>query len=169
MRQGAVERGDDPNELPHTYAELINHALEGRPDDLTVAIHLCRGNYRSTWFAAGGYEPVAEVLFSELGVDAFFLEYDDERSGDFAPLRFMPKDKIVVLGLMTSKTPALEDADALKRRIDAAAKYVPLERLCLSPQCGFASTQEGNKLTEDEQRRKLEHLVRIADDVWGSA
>ena len=166
MRQGAVERGDDPNELPRTYAELINDALAGRPGDLTVAIHLCRGNYRSTWFAAGGYEPVAEVLFSELGVDAFFLEYDDERSGDFAPLRFVPEDKTVVLGLITSKRPELEAPDELRSRVDEAAGYVPLERLCLSPQCGFASTVEGNALTEDEQWAKLRLVVDTASRIW---
>ena len=140
MRQGAVDRGDDPDELPRTYAALINAALEGRPDDLTVAVHLCRGNFRSTYFASGGYEPVAEVLFSELDVDAYFLEYDDERSGDFAPLRFVPPHKTVVLGLVTSKFPALEPADEIAARIDEAAQYVPLDQLCLSPQCGFSST-----------------------------
>jgi 5-methyltetrahydropteroyltriglutamate--homocysteine methyltransferase len=162
-------RGRDGEKLVDAFIAVNNAAIGRRPAGMTAAIHMCRGNYQSQWTAQGGYDKVAERYFTQSQVDAFFLEYDDERSGDFAPLRFMPKDKIVVLGLMTSKTPALEDADALKRRIDAAAQYVPLERLCLSPQCGFASTQEGNKLTEDEQRRKLEHLVRIADDVWGSA
>jgi 5-methyltetrahydropteroyltriglutamate--homocysteine methyltransferase len=166
MRAGAVERGDDPDELPRTYAALINSVIDGRPDDLTVAIHLCRGNYRSTWFAQGGYEPVAEVLFTELGVDAYFLEYDDERSGDFSPLRFVPPTKTVVLGLVTSKVPALEPADDVKRRIDEAARFVPLDQLCLSPQCGFSSTMEGNQLTVDEQWAKLRHVVAIAGDVW---
>ena len=166
MRQGAIDRGDDPNELPRTYAALINAALDGRPDDLTVAVHLCRGNFRSTFFASGGYEPVAEVLFTELDVDAYFLEYDDERSGDFAPLRFVPEQKTVVLGLVTSKFPALEPADEVKARIDAAARYVPLERLCLSPQCGFSSTIEGNVMTEEQQWAKLRHVVAIAADVW---
>ncbi len=166
MRQGAVERGDDPDELPHAYAELINAAMSGRPADLTVAIHLCRGNYRSTWFAEGGYEPVAEVLFNELQVDAYFLEYDDERSGDFAPLRHVPAGKTVVLGLVTSKRPDLESSDELAARIDEAAAYVPLERLCLSPQCGFASTVEGNALTEDEQWAKLRLVVDTAQRVW---
>jgi 5-methyltetrahydropteroyltriglutamate--homocysteine methyltransferase len=166
MRQGAVDRGDDPNELPHAYAELINAAISDRPDDLTVAIHLCRGNYRSTWFAQGGYEPVAEVLFNELDVDAYFLEYDDERSGDFAPLRHVPSDKTVVLGLVTSKRPELEPADELAQRIDDAARYVPLDQLCLSPQCGFASTLEGNALTEDQQWAKLRHVVSVAERVW---
>ena len=166
MRDGAVERGDDPNELPHAYAELINDALRDRPDDLTVAIHLCRGNYRSTWFASGGYEPVAEVLFNELDVDAYFLEYDDERSGDFAPLRHVPSTKTVVLGLVTSKRPELEPYDELAQRIDEASKYVPLDQLCLSPQCGFASTIEGNQLTPDEQWAKLRHVVDVAARVW---
>jgi methionine synthase II (cobalamin-independent) len=166
MRRGALERGDDPDELPRTYAALINAALDGRPDDLTVCVHLCRGNFRSTYFASGGYEPVAEVLFTELDVDAYFLEYDDERSGDFAPLRFVPPDKTVVLGLITSKFPALEPADQVKGRIEDAARYVPLDRLCLSPQCGFSSTIHGNVMTEDEQWAKLRHVVAIAADAW---
>jgi 5-methyltetrahydropteroyltriglutamate--homocysteine methyltransferase len=166
MRQGAIDRGDDPDELPRTYAALINAALEGRPDDLTVGVHLCRGNFRSTFFASGGYEPVAEVLFNKLAVDAYFLEYDDERSGDFAPLRFVPEDKTVVLGLVTSKFPELESAADLKSRIDDAARYVPLDRLCLSPQCGFSSTIHGNVMTEDEQWAKLRHVAAVAGDVW---
>ncbi len=166
MRDGAVERGDDPDELPRSYAELINNAIDGRPDDLVVGVHLCRGNYRSTWFAQGGYEPVAEVLFNELNVDAYFLEYDDERSGDFAPLRHVPADKTVVLGLITSKRPELEDYDDLARRVDEAASFVPMEQLCLSPQCGFASTVEGNALTEAEQWAKLGHVVEMADRLW---
>jgi 5-methyltetrahydropteroyltriglutamate--homocysteine methyltransferase len=166
MRQGAVERGDDPDALPHAYAELINACVADRPDDLTVAIHLCRGNYRSTWFAQGGYEPVAEVLFTELDVDAYFLEYDDERSGDFAPLRFVPPNKTVVLGLITTKRPQLEPFDELSARIAEAARYVPLERLCLSPQCGFASTVEGNALTPEQQWAKLALVVHTAARVW---
>ena len=168
MRAGAVERGEDPDQLPHAYAELINAVIVGRPDDLVVGIHLCRGNYRSTWFAEGGYEPVAEVLFNELDVDAYFLEYDDERSGDFAPLRFVPANKTVVLGLVTSKRPELESVEALATRIDEAAVYVPLDQLCLSPQCGFASTVEGNALTADEQWAKLARVVETADTVWGA-
>lgn len=167
MRQGAVDRGDDPDELPRAYAELINASIADRPDDLTIGIHLCRGNYRSTWFAEGGYEPVAEVLFNELDVDAYFLEYDDERSGDFAPLRHVPSNKTVVLGLITSKRPELEDADDVAARIEQAAAYVPLDQLCLSPQCGFASTVEGNEMTEDQQWAKLAHVVAIAERVWG--
>jgi 5-methyltetrahydropteroyltriglutamate--homocysteine methyltransferase len=166
MREGAVERGDDPDELPHAYAELINAAIADRPDDLVVAIHLCRGNYRSTWFAQGGYEPVAEVLFNELDVDAYFLEYDDERSGDFAPLRHVPADKTVVLGLVTSKRPELESRDELAARIDEASRFVPLDQLGLSPQCGFASTVEGNALGEDDQWAKLRLVVDTAAQVW---
>ena len=166
MRQGAIDRGDDPDTLPRTYAALINEALQDRPEDLTVCVHLCRGNYRSTWFAQGGYEPVAEVLFNELAVDGYFLEYDDERSGDFAPLRFVPDGKQVVLGLVTSKRPELESSDELARRVDEAAAHIPLDRLCLSPQCGFASTVEGNALTEDEQWAKLRLVVDTAARIW---
>jgi 5-methyltetrahydropteroyltriglutamate--homocysteine methyltransferase len=167
MRQGAVDRGDDPDELPRTYAALINRVVADRPDDLTVAIHLCRGNFRSTHFASGGYEPVAEVLFNEIDVDAYFLEYDDERSGDFAPLRFFPADKTLVLGVVTTKRPALEDVDELRRRIDDAARYVDLERMCVSPQCGFSSTIHGNEITEHDQWAKLRLVVDVAERVWG--
>jgi 5-methyltetrahydropteroyltriglutamate--homocysteine methyltransferase len=167
MRQGAVDRGDDPDELPRTYAALINHALDGRPNDLTVGIHLCRGNFRSKHFASGSYEAVAEVLFNEIAVDAYFLEYDDERSGDFAPLRFFPGDKTLVLGLVTSKTGVLEDRDVLRSRIEEAAAYVDLDQMCLSPQCGFSSTVEGNEITEADQWAKLRLVVDVADDVWG--
>ncbi|HEX2782804.1 MAG TPA: 5-methyltetrahydropteroyltriglutamate--homocysteine S-methyltransferase [Ilumatobacteraceae bacterium] len=166
MRAGAVERGDDPNELPRTYAALINAALKGRPNDLTVGIHLCRGNFRSTWFAEGGYEPVAEVLFGDLDVDAYFLEYDDERSGDFAPLRFVPKHKSVVLGLISSKVAEMESIDSLAERVDEAAKYVPIDQLCLSPQCGFSSTVHGNDITEDVQWAKLRLTVDAAARIW---
>jgi 5-methyltetrahydropteroyltriglutamate--homocysteine methyltransferase len=167
MRAGAVERGDDPNELPRTYAALINSALEGRPDDLTVAIHLCRGNFRSQWFAAGGYEPVAEVLFNELNVDAYFLEYDDERSGDFSPLRFVPKHKTVILGLVTSKVAALESPQDLMKRVEEAAHYMPFENMGLSPQCGFSSTVHGNQITEADQWAKLKLVVKTARELWG--
>jgi len=166
MRAGALERGDDPDELPRTYAALINSVIDGRPDDLTVAVHLCRGNFRSTWFAEGSYEPVAEVLFNELNVDAYFLEYDDERSGDFSPLRFVPEKKTVVLGLVTTKVPDLEPKEELKDRIHEAAEYVPLENLCLSPQCGFSSTVHGNEITEEEQWAKLSLVVDVAREVW---
>jgi 5-methyltetrahydropteroyltriglutamate--homocysteine methyltransferase len=167
MRQGAIERGDDPDELPRTYAALINDAIRDKPDDLTIAVHLCRGNFKSTFFASGGYEPVAEVLFNELDVDAYFLEYDDERSGDFAPLRHVPADKTVVLGLVTSKKPELEDQDLLLKRIDEAAAYVGMDQLGLSPQCGFASTLHGNQLTEADQWAKLSLVVDTAQRAWG--
>lgn len=168
LRQGARDRGDDPDELPRTYAELINAVVDGRPDDLTIAVHMCRGNFQSAWVAEGGYEPVAEILFNELNIDAFFLEYDDERSGDFAPLRFMPNDKIAVLGLVTTKVPELESPDQLKRRVDEAAQYMPIENMALSPQCGFSSTVHGNKISEDQQWAKLELVVNTAQDVWGA-
>jgi 5-methyltetrahydropteroyltriglutamate--homocysteine methyltransferase len=167
MRQGAIERGDDPDELPRTYSALINAVLRDRPSDLTICVHLCRGNFRSTWFAEGSYEPVAEVLFNEMDVDGYFLEYDDERSGGFAPLRFVPSTKTVVLGLVTSKRAQLEPQAELIARIEEAARYVPLENLCLSPQCGFSSTVHGNDITEDEQWRKLQHVVDTARTVWG--
>jgi len=167
MREGARSRGDDPEWLPHRYAALINAAIAGRPRDMTVCIHLCRGNFRSAWAAEGGYEPVAEALFQELAVDGYFLEYDDARSGDFSPLRFVPKGKIVVLGLVTTKVPQPEAKDLLKRRIDEAAKYVPLEQLCLSPQCGFSSTVHGNLLTAEDQARKMRLVIETAEEVWG--
>ncbi len=169
MRAAAAARGEDPNELPKTYAALINSVINNRPDDLTVAIHLCRGNYRSTWFAEGGYEPVAEILFNEINVDGYFLEYDDERSGDFAPLRFVPGHKKVVLGIVSSKTPHLESMDDLCKRIDEAARYMPLENMCVSPQCGFSSTHHGNSMTHEDQWRKLELVVKTAEKVWGEA
>jgi 5-methyltetrahydropteroyltriglutamate--homocysteine methyltransferase len=134
---------------------------------MVISVHLCRGNFKSAWVAQGGYEPVAEILFNEMAVDGFFLEYDDERSGDFAPLRFMPPGKTVVLGLMSSKRPAVEDRDDLERRIEEAAEYVPLEQCALSHQCGFSSTEHGNELAEDDQWRKLERCVKVARAVWG--
>jgi len=161
------ERGDEPEKLPAVYARMINRALEGKPADMTVTMHSCRGNFRSTFIASGGYEPFAERLFNELNVDGYFLEYDNERSGGFEPLRFFPKGKKqLVLGLVTSKSGVLENKDDIKRRIEAATKYVALEQLCLSPQCGFASTEEGNILTEDQQWAKLRMIVEIADEVW---
>ena len=167
LRAGARGRGDDPDALPHAYAALINSAIDGIPDDLTVAVHLCRGNFRSAWVAEGSYEPVAEVLFNEMNVDAYFLEYDDERSGDFAPLRFVPDHKAVVLGLVTTKLSALESSRDLIGRIEEAARYVPLDHLCLSPQCGFSSTVEGNDITEGDQWAKLELVNKTAHEVWG--
>ena len=147
---------------------MINAAISDVPADMTIAMHLCRGNFQSTFVASGGYEPVAEILFNEINIQAYFMEYDTDRAGGFEPLRFVPKGKTVVLGLVTSKTGTLESKDELKRRIDEAAKYVPLDQLCLSPQCGFASTEEGNILAEDEQWAKLRMIVELAEEVWGS-
>jgi 5-methyltetrahydropteroyltriglutamate--homocysteine methyltransferase len=158
IREACRQNGDDPDTLPATYARTITRALAGRPAGMTIAMHTCRGNFKSAWVAEGGYEPVAEAMFSA-GVDAFFMEFDSERAGGFEPLRFVPRGKTVVLGLVSSKTPKLETKDELKRRIDQAAKYVPLDDLCLSPQCGFSSTHHGNKLTTDEQWQKLERVV----------
>jgi 5-methyltetrahydropteroyltriglutamate--homocysteine methyltransferase len=169
MREGARQRGDDPNQLPRRYARLINAAIADRPAGMTVCTHLCRGNFKSAWVAEGGYEPVAEVLFNDLAVDGYFLEYDDERSGDFAPLRFVPKGKIVVLGLVTTKVGKLEPKDDIKRRIDEAARYVPLEQLCLSPQCGFSSTVHGNEIAQESQAAKLRLVVETAREVWGAS
>ena len=163
-----VPRGDDPNELPRRYAALINAAIADRPAGMTVCIHLCRGNFKSAWAAEGGYEPVAEVLFNELAVDGYFLEYDDARSGDFAPLRFLPKGKTVVLGLVSTKLDRMETKDELKRRIDEAAKFVPLDQLCLSPQCGFSSTVHGNEIHVETQAAKIRLCVDVARDVWGT-
>jgi 5-methyltetrahydropteroyltriglutamate--homocysteine methyltransferase len=166
MREAARQRGDDPDELPRRYATFINKVVAQKPAGMLLAIHLCRGNFRSTFAASGDYEPVAEALFAQMHVDAYFLEYDDNRSGDFRPLRFLPKGKTAVLGLVSSKFGELESADELKRRIDEAAKYAPLEQLALSPQCGFASSAEGNDIQWDEQRRKLELVVSVAREVW---
>jgi 5-methyltetrahydropteroyltriglutamate--homocysteine methyltransferase len=168
MREGARSRGDDPDELPRRYAKLINAALADRPAGMAVSVHLCRGNFKSAWAAEGGYEPVAEVLFNELEVDGYFLEYDDARSGDFAPLRFVPKGKRVVLGLVSSKHSALESVDSLRQRIDEAAKFLSVDQLCLSPQCGFSSTAHGNDITPEVQRKKLARVVETAEAVWGS-
>lgn len=168
QRQMLRDRGDDPDGLPAIYADMINTAIGDRPADMTVTMHLCRGNFRSSWIARGGYEPVAEMLFNRIGVDGYFMEFDTERAGGFEPLRFVPANKTVVLGLVTSKGGALEAAADLERRIDSAAKYVPLEQLCLSPQCGFASTEEGNALSEDEQWAKLARIVEVARTVWGA-
>jgi 5-methyltetrahydropteroyltriglutamate--homocysteine methyltransferase len=159
---------EDPDKLPHVYAKLLNGAIAGKPKDMTTCIHICRGNNQSAWVAEGGYDPVAEVLFNEVNVTGFFLEYDDERSGGFEPLRFMPKGKVAVLGLVTTKAGKLETKDAIKRRIDEAAKFLPLEQLALSPQCGFSSTIEGNKLTVGEEIAKLKLVIDVARDVWGS-
>ncbi len=167
MREAARQRGDDPDELPHRYASFINRVVAQKPEGMILAVHLCRGNFKSTWAASGSYEPVAEALLSEMNVDAYFLEYDNSRSGDFRPLRFLPKGKIVVLGLVTTKLGELESKDDLKRRIDEAAKYVPLEQLALSPQCGFSSTVHGNDIAVEAQRAKLALVVETAREVWG--
>jgi 5-methyltetrahydropteroyltriglutamate--homocysteine methyltransferase len=169
QRRLLTERGDDAEHQHLRYIRQINAAIKDRPAGLAVTTHMCRGNFRSSWAAEGGYDFVAEALFSELAVDGFFLEYDDERSGGFAPLRFVPPGKMVVLGLVTTKRGALESKDALKRRIDEASRYIPLEQLCLSPQCGFSSTVEGNVLSYDEEVAKLRLIVETAEEVWGPA
>ena len=169
MQEAARSRGDDPAELPHRYAAFINRVVAQKPAGMTLCTHLCRGNFKSTWAAQGGYEPVAEALLSEMNVDGYFLEYDDERSGDFRPLRFLPKGKTVVLGLVTTKFGTMESKDTLKRRIDEASRYAPLEQLALSPQCGFSSTVHGNAIAMEAQAAKLRLVVDVASEVWGSA
>jgi 5-methyltetrahydropteroyltriglutamate--homocysteine methyltransferase len=166
-RQQMKDRGDDPEALGPLYGDLINTAMSDIPSDMTITMHLCRGNYRSTFMGTGGYDAEAEVLFNRIKVHGYFMEYDTARAGGFEPLRLVPKDRVVVLGLVTTKTGQLEAKDALKRRIEEAAKYVSLEQLCLSPQCGFASTEEGNVLAEDEQWAKLRMIVEVAEEVWG--
>ena len=167
QREMIAERGEDAEHLHEAYIKHINEALEGRPDGMTVTTHMCRGNFRSSWVAEGGYDFVAEALFGELGVDGFFLEYDDPRSGGFEPLRFVPKSKLVVLGLVTTKRGELESKDELKRRIEQASQYVDLDQICLSPQCGFSSTVEGNVLSYDQEVEKLRLIVETAQEVWG--
>jgi 5-methyltetrahydropteroyltriglutamate--homocysteine methyltransferase len=169
IRARMRQDGLDPDAVAARYAEVVDAIAAGAPAGMTVTVHTCRGNHRSMWMAEGGYDRVAEIVFSQPHVDAFFLEYDTERAGGFEPLRFIPKDKKVVLGLVSSKSAVLESKDALKRRIDEASRYVPLERICLSPQCGFASTEYGNCITPQIQRRKLELVVEVATEVWGSA
>jgi 5-methyltetrahydropteroyltriglutamate--homocysteine methyltransferase len=169
LRDGARRIGEDPETLPALYARLISEAVADAPDDMVTAVHLCRGNYMSSFLAEGGYDPVADVMFNQTQVDAFFLEYDDARSGGFGPLRFVPEGRFVALGLVSTKVPRLESKDELKRRIDEAARFLPLEQLCLSPQCGFSSTAEGNQISFDDQRRKLELVVEVAQEVWGEA
>jgi 5-methyltetrahydropteroyltriglutamate--homocysteine methyltransferase len=169
-RHDVVARGEDPDELTRTYAKLINSAIAKKPADMTVGLHLCRGNLKGAWMAEGGYDPIADVLFNQVNVDGYFLEYDTGRAGDFKPLRFVPKGKTVVLGLVSTKTPALESKDELKRRIDAAAKYCPIDQLGLSPQCGFSSGGgSGQVVDEAATKRKLELIVDVARDVWGGA
>jgi 5-methyltetrahydropteroyltriglutamate--homocysteine methyltransferase len=166
IRAQVKRDGEDPAKLPAQYARIISDLISERPSSMGVTMHTCRGNHASMWMAEGGYDPVAEAIF-QTAVDGFFLEYDTERAGGFEPLRFVPKGKKVVLGLVSSKNPKLESKDALKKRVNAAAKFVPLENLCLSPQCGFASSETGNKLTEDDQRRKLELVTEVAREIWG--
>jgi 5-methyltetrahydropteroyltriglutamate--homocysteine methyltransferase len=161
------ERGEDAEHLHEAYIRHINEALADRPEGITITTHMCRGNFRSSWVAEGGYDFVAEALFGELDVDGFFLEYDDERSGGFEPLRFVPKGKMVVLGLVTTKRGELEDKDDLKRRIEEASRFVDIDQLCLSPQCGFSSTAEGNLVTREQQGAKLRRIVEVAREVWG--
>jgi 5-methyltetrahydropteroyltriglutamate--homocysteine methyltransferase len=167
MREAARQRGDDPNELPYRYAQFINKVVDLKPEGMTLAMHLCRGNFKSTHAATGNYEPVAQALLSEMRLDAFFLEYDDDRSGDFRPLRYLGKGKLVVLGLVTTKFGQLESKDTLKRRIDEAVQYASLDQLCLSPQCGFSSTVHGNNIAVEDQRSKLRLVVETAQEVWG--
>jgi 5-methyltetrahydropteroyltriglutamate--homocysteine methyltransferase len=167
QRKMLADRGDDPDKQGEIYAGMINAALEGRPSDLVITTHVCRGNFRSTFIASGGYEKVADLLFNRVNVDGYFLEWDSDRAGGFEPLRLLPKGKTVVLGLITSKTGEIENRDFVRRRIDEATKYAPLDQLCLSPQCGFASTEEGNVLAEDEQWAKLRLVTELADEVWG--
>jgi 5-methyltetrahydropteroyltriglutamate--homocysteine methyltransferase len=170
LRERVRALGEDPDQLPHLYARLINGAIKDRPADMKITVHLCRGNSLSRGHAEGGYEPVAEAMFNEVKVDGFFLEYDDARSGDFAPLRFVPKGKLrIVLGVVTSKFGALEPKDAIKRRIEEAGKYMPVDQMCLSPQCGFASHTGGNLLSEEEQYAKLRHVVELAQEIWPDA
>lgn len=167
QRKMLAERGDDPDVLINKYVDVLGLALKDRPKDMTITTHTCRGNFRSTFVASGGYEPVADKVFNQIDVDGYFMEWDDERSGGFEPLRFLPKGKRVVLGLVTTKVGTVEKAEDLERRIEQATKYTSLDQLCLSPQCGFASTEEGNVLAEDDQWKKLELIVKVAKNVWG--
>src|SRR6516165_1342251 len=166
-RTQMTARGDNPERLGELYGDLINTAMSDIPSDMTITMHLCRGNYKSTFMGTGGYDAVQEILFNKIKVHGYFMEYDDPRSGGFEPLRMLPKGKLVVLGIVTTKSGKLESKDELKRRIEQAAKYAPLDQLCMSGQCGFASTEEGNLLTEDEQWAKLRRIVEVADEVWG--
>jgi 5-methyltetrahydropteroyltriglutamate--homocysteine methyltransferase len=167
QRKMLAARGDDPDKLIHVYRDIINTATAAKPADMVITTHTCRGNFKSTFIASGGYEPVADLVFNQINVDGYFMEWDDDRSGGFEPLRFLPKGKHVILGLVTTKAGEVETKDNLKRRIEAAAKFAPLDQLCLSPQCGFASTEEGNVLAEDQQWAKLELIVNVAKEVWG--
>jgi 5-methyltetrahydropteroyltriglutamate--homocysteine methyltransferase len=167
QRKMLAARGDDPDQLIHVYRDIINAATAAKPADMVITTHTCRGNFKSTFIASGGYEPVADLVFNQINVDGYFMEWDDDRSGGFEPLRFLPKGKHVVLGIVSSKLGDVESKDTLKRRIEQAAKFAPLDQLCLSPQCGFASTEEGNVLAEDQQWAKLRLIVDVAKEVWG--
>ncbi len=169
LRRQVANIGEDPATLPKTYAKLLNETIAGRPANMTVCMHLCRGNFAGAWIAEGGYEPIAELLFNEIGVDGYFLEYDSERAGSFAPLRFLPKGKIAVLGLVTTKSAKMESKDELKRRIEAASRYAPIDQLALSPQCGFSSGIGGQAMTVDDEIKKLALVVETAREVWGTA
>jgi 5-methyltetrahydropteroyltriglutamate--homocysteine methyltransferase len=169
LRRQVANIGEDPDSLPKTYAKLLNEAIAARPPDMTICMHLCRGNFAGAWIAEGGYEPVADLLFNEIGVDGYFLEYDSPRAGGFAPLRFLPKGKTAVLGLVTTKSPKMETKDELERRIEEAARHAPLDQLALSPQCGFSSGIGGQAMTVDEEMQKLRLVVETARDVWGEA
>ena len=169
QRQMLIDRGDNPDELEKLYAQTLNTALEDRPPDMVITMHVCRGNFRSTFVGSGGYEHIADLMFNKINLDGYFLEWDNDRSGDLAPLRHLPKNKTVVVGLVTSKTGELETKGSIKRRLDEASKYADLDQLCLSPQCGFASTEEGNTLTEEDQWKKLRLVVEVAEEVWGKA
>jgi 5-methyltetrahydropteroyltriglutamate--homocysteine methyltransferase len=169
LRRQVSNIGEDPATLPKTYAKLLNAAIAGKPADMTVCMHLCRGNFAGAWIADGGYEPIAELLFNEIGVDGYFLEYDSPRAGDFSPLRFLPKGKMAVLGLVTTKSPKMETKDELKQRIEGASRYAPIEQLALSPQCGFSSGIGGQAMTVDDEIRKLALVVETAREVWGTA
>ncbi len=170
MRAGIAARGDDPEKLLGSWVKVLDAVASTRPSDMTLTTHVCRGNFRSAWFAEGGYEPVADALFNRIGYDGYFLEYDSERAGGFEPLRFLPRgDKRVVLGLMTTKTGQLEDRALIRSRVEAATEFAPLEQLCLSPQCGFASHEDGNLLSESEEWKKLQQVVDLSREIWGTA
>jgi len=169
FREGVIARGDDPDEMVETFATTISRAVADRPEDMTVATHMCRGNFQSTWMTQGGYESVADIMFGNMDVDGFFMEYDSDRAGDFEPLRFVRDGQLIVLGLISSKVPELETKDEILRRLEEATRHVFIDDICLSPQCGFSSTHHGNKLTMDDQKRKLELVVDLAQDIWGAA
>tara|TARA_Y100001960_G_scaffold68412_1_gene72193 strand:+ start:2508 stop:3614 length:1107 start_codon:yes stop_codon:yes gene_type:complete len=169
FREDILERGDNPDELIKIFGNAISRCVAEKPSDMVITTHMCRGNFQSTWMTSGGYEPVAEIMFDNLDTDGFFMEYDSDRAGGFEPLRFANKNQTIILGLVSSKIPTIETKDEIKRRIEEAEKYIPIENLCLSPQCGFSSTHHGNNLSVDDQRKKLELVVEVADEVWGGS